>query len=183
MAYLQIFGEQEEIALAGRDLSAVASCWKRASWASAVFARLHTHGRLQLATAPNLARLASSHHDPSLRFIFQLAANNYTSPVNIPDKSTTSTQSWTPTRQAQEDGGSHNVSETRARLRTLQRVCRLDISRVLTTNAVLLADIISTVEFDSTGNYLATGDKGGRVVLFERNEMVKLGPAALECPC
>lgn len=34
------------------------------------------------------------------------------------------------------------------------------------------ADIISTVEFDSTGNYLATGDKGGRVVLFERNESV-----------
>ncbi|KAG7093678.1 Protein phosphatase PP2A regulatory subunit B [Marasmius oreades] len=35
------------------------------------------------------------------------------------------------------------------------------------------ADIISTVEFDSTGNYLATGDKGGRVVLFERNEAKK----------
>lgn len=34
------------------------------------------------------------------------------------------------------------------------------------------ADIISTVEFDQTGNYLATGDKGGRVVLFERNETV-----------
>ncbi|KAG0076813.1 protein phosphatase 2A regulatory subunit cdc55 [Linnemannia elongata] len=32
------------------------------------------------------------------------------------------------------------------------------------------ADIISTVEFDHTGDYLATGDKGGRVVLFERNE-------------
>lgn len=31
------------------------------------------------------------------------------------------------------------------------------------------ADIISTVEFDSTGTFLATGDKGGRVVLFERN--------------
>ena len=30
------------------------------------------------------------------------------------------------------------------------------------------ADIISTVEFDSTGDYLATGDKGGRVVMFER---------------
>jgi serine/threonine-protein phosphatase 2A regulatory subunit B len=30
------------------------------------------------------------------------------------------------------------------------------------------ADIISTVEFDHTGRYLATGDKGGRVVLFER---------------
>jgi hypothetical protein len=36
------------------------------------------------------------------------------------------------------------------------------------------ADIISTVEFDQTGNYLATGDKGGRVVLFERNETVSL---------
>jgi hypothetical protein len=35
-----------------------------------------------------------------------------------------------------------------------------------------IADIISTVEFDHTGNYLATGDKGGRVVLFERNETV-----------
>ena len=36
-----------------------------------------------------------------------------------------------------------------------------------------VADVISTVEFDSTGNYLATGDKGGRVVLFERNEQVR----------
>jgi hypothetical protein len=35
-----------------------------------------------------------------------------------------------------------------------------------------IADIISTVEFDHTGDYLATGDKGGRVVLFERNEQV-----------
>ncbi|KAI8876552.1 protein phosphatase 2A regulatory subunit PR55 [Backusella circina FSU 941] len=32
------------------------------------------------------------------------------------------------------------------------------------------ADIISSVEFDHTGDYLATGDKGGRVVLFERND-------------
>ncbi|EMR11638.1 protein phosphatase PP2A regulatory subunit B [Pneumocystis murina B123] len=35
------------------------------------------------------------------------------------------------------------------------------------------ADIISTVEFDHTGDYLATGDKGGRVVLFERNHTKK----------
>ncbi|KAG1451849.1 hypothetical protein G6F46_010027 [Rhizopus delemar] len=35
------------------------------------------------------------------------------------------------------------------------------------------ADIISAVEFDHTGDYLATGDKGGRVVLFERNENKK----------
>lgn len=31
------------------------------------------------------------------------------------------------------------------------------------------ADLITAVEFDYTGNYLATGDKGGRVVLFERS--------------
>lgn len=36
------------------------------------------------------------------------------------------------------------------------------------------ADIISAVEFDHTGDYLATGDKGGRVVLFERNESVSM---------
>lgn len=42
-----------------------------------------------------------------------------------------------------------------------------------------VADIISTVEFDHTGNYLATGDKGGRVVLFERNETVSSWPRRL----
>ena len=31
------------------------------------------------------------------------------------------------------------------------------------------ADIITASEFDHTGDYLATGDRGGRVVLFERN--------------
>ncbi|RLV95672.1 Protein phosphatase PP2A regulatory subunit B [Spathaspora sp. JA1] len=35
------------------------------------------------------------------------------------------------------------------------------------------ADIISTVEFDHTGDFLGTGDKGGRVVLFERNQSKK----------
>ena len=30
------------------------------------------------------------------------------------------------------------------------------------------ADIISAVEFDHSGQHLATGDRGGRVVLFER---------------
>uniref|UniRef100_A0ABI7ZBU5 Protein phosphatase 2 regulatory subunit Balpha n=1 Tax=Felis catus TaxID=9685 RepID=A0ABI7ZBU5_FELCA len=30
------------------------------------------------------------------------------------------------------------------------------------------ADIISTVEFNHTGELLATGDKGGRVVIFQR---------------
>lgn len=40
-------------------------------------------------------------------------------------------------------------------------------------SSVRTADIISTVEFDHTGDYLATGDKGGRVVLFERNDSVR----------
>jgi hypothetical protein len=44
------------------------------------------------------------------------------------------------------------------------------------------ADIISTVEFDHTGNYLATGDKGGRVVLFERNETVRPGFTLFSAP-
>lgn len=32
------------------------------------------------------------------------------------------------------------------------------------------ADIISAVEFDQTGNFLAIGDRGGRVVILERNK-------------
>lgn len=44
------------------------------------------------------------------------------------------------------------------------------------------ADIISAVEFDSSGNYLATGDKGGRVVLFERNDMVCPAPFVAHLP-
>jgi serine/threonine-protein phosphatase 2A regulatory subunit B len=31
------------------------------------------------------------------------------------------------------------------------------------------ADVISCVEFDGTGDFLATGDKGGRLVIFQRN--------------
>jgi hypothetical protein len=45
------------------------------------------------------------------------------------------------------------------------------------------ADIISTVEFDHTGNYLATGDKGGRVVLFERNETVRCPKSPIPTKC
>jgi hypothetical protein len=50
--------------------------------------------------------------------------------------------------------------------------CRRPVALERDANYFSLADIISTVEFDHTGNYLATGDKGGRVVLFERNETV-----------
>uniref|UniRef100_UPI001EAF4887 serine/threonine-protein phosphatase 2A 55 kDa regulatory subunit B gamma isoform-like n=1 Tax=Oncorhynchus gorbuscha TaxID=8017 RepID=UPI001EAF4887 len=34
------------------------------------------------------------------------------------------------------------------------------------------ADVISTVEFNHTGDLLATGDKGGRVVVFQRETVV-----------
>ncbi len=35
------------------------------------------------------------------------------------------------------------------------------------------ADIISTVEFNHSGELLATGDKGGRVVIFQQETEVK----------
>ena len=34
------------------------------------------------------------------------------------------------------------------------------------------ADIISTVEFNHDGELLATGDKGGRIVIFQRENAV-----------
>ncbi|KAK8931296.1 Serine/threonine protein phosphatase 2A 55 kDa regulatory subunit B beta isoform [Platanthera zijinensis] len=36
-------------------------------------------------------------------------------------------------------------------------------------------DIISAIEFDKSGDHLATGDKGGRVVLFERTDVKEHG--------
>ncbi|KAL2493199.1 Serine/threonine protein phosphatase 2A 55 kDa regulatory subunit B beta [Abeliophyllum distichum] len=36
-------------------------------------------------------------------------------------------------------------------------------------------DIISAIEFDKTGDHLATGDRGGRVVLFERSDAKERG--------
>jgi hypothetical protein len=35
---------------------------------------------------------------------------------------------------------------------------------------LLTVDIISAIEFDKSGEHLATGDRGGRVVLFERTD-------------
>jgi hypothetical protein len=47
---------------------------------------------------------------------------------------------------------------------------------------VFAADLLSAMDFDETGNYLATGDRGGRVVVFQRSngDSVRLAPA---CPC
>lgn len=45
----------------------------------------------------------------------------------------------------------------------------------------LIADIISAVEFDRTGDFLATGDRGGRVVLFERNKQASAANCLRRC--
>ncbi len=42
------------------------------------------------------------------------------------------------------------------------------------------ADILSAVEFDETGDYLATGDKGGRIVIFERAQPNKASGVSRE---
>ncbi len=44
------------------------------------------------------------------------------------------------------------------------------------------ADVLSAIEFDSTGNYLATGDKGGRIVVFERAGTSKVGLGVASLP-
>ena len=44
----------------------------------------------------------------------------------------------------------------------------------------LAVDIISAIEFDKSGDHLATGDRGGRVVLFERTDTKDV--CLLECP-
>ena len=38
---------------------------------------------------------------------------------------------------------------------------------------VLLIDVVTSMDFDSSGGYLAVGDHGGRVILFRRNTNVK----------
>ncbi|XP_041271507.1 serine/threonine-protein phosphatase 2A 55 kDa regulatory subunit B delta isoform [Onychostruthus taczanowskii] len=45
-------------------------------------------------------------------------------------------------------------------------------------SVLFTADIISTVEFNYTGDLLATGDKGGRVVIFQREQETKSRPLA-----
>nr|GMD33756.1 serine/threonine protein phosphatase 2A 55 kDa regulatory subunit B beta isoform-like isoform X3 [Ipomoea batatas] len=40
-------------------------------------------------------------------------------------------------------------------------------------------DIISAIEFDKTGDHLATGDRGGRVVLFERTDTKEYDPFSM----
>ncbi len=50
-------------------------------------------------------------------------------------------------------------------------VCVYFFSLIILTD-FFVADVISTVEFNQTGDLLATGDKGGRVVIFQRETEV-----------
>ncbi|KVI05876.1 Protein phosphatase 2A, regulatory subunit PR55 [Cynara cardunculus var. scolymus] len=49
----------------------------------------------------------------------------------------------------------------------------LTLSEIFTT--CVTVDIISAIEFDKSGDHLATGDRGGRVVLFERTDTKENG--------
>ncbi|KAG8141335.1 putative Serine-threonine-protein [Naja naja] len=50
----------------------------------------------------------------------------------------------------------------------------LNISALMAAGGFDQADIISTVEFNHSGELLATGDKGGRVVIFQQEQENKL---------
>jgi len=45
---------------------------------------------------------------------------------------------------------------------------------VMCMSCMFAADIISCVEFNADGELLATGDKGGRVVIFQRDQLVNI---------
>lgn len=45
----------------------------------------------------------------------------------------------------------------------------------------IAADVISCVEFNRDGDLLATGDKGGRIVIFQRDQVVSAFFALEEC--
>lgn len=46
---------------------------------------------------------------------------------------------------------------------------------------IFTVDIISAIEFDGTGDHLATGDRGGRVVLFERTDTRDVSLLFVDC--
>ncbi len=39
------------------------------------------------------------------------------------------------------------------------------------SQSVTDSDVLTSVAFDKTGDYLAVGDKGGRVIIFRHNEL------------
>jgi hypothetical protein len=47
---------------------------------------------------------------------------------------------------------------------------------------LIAADLISTIEFNENGELLAVGDKGGRIVIFQREQQVS-AVESLHCTC
>lgn len=52
----------------------------------------------------------------------------------------------------------------------LDEICEIPIFFASNVVFHFAVDIISAIEFDKSGDHLATGDRGGRVVLFERTD-------------
>ena len=52
--------------------------------------------------------------------------------------------------------------------------CFSQVKGAIETEEITEADIISCVEYNNTGDLLATGDKGGRVVIFQRDRAAKV---------
>ncbi|KAJ3470379.1 hypothetical protein MRS44_000478 [Fusarium solani] len=129
--------------------------------------------RLRFIFTSSLAR----HSHSSLGSYLALPRSSSATPPNPRPRCS---PKWLIAKRTRPRGSSRSALVTRAMLKTSPKVCHLlaphnpalDLD-VLTAVPPAPADIISTVEFDHTGNYLATGDKGGRVVLFERNETKK----------
>lgn len=51
-------------------------------------------------------------------------------------------------------------------------MCCIETVYIYKVYIFIAADIISCVEFNHDGDLLATGDKGGRVVIFQRDPIV-----------
>ncbi|KAJ7395003.1 hypothetical protein BTVI_159031 [Pitangus sulphuratus] len=77
-----------------------------------------------------------------------------------------------------EDGNKHNLKtkgNTTVPLTVLAAIVHVENPCSPGSKSVT-ADIISTVEFNYSGDLLATGDKGGRVVIFQREQESKSRP-------
>ena len=68
----------------------------------------------------------------------------------------------------------NEITDGNTRFLSLSRLFLLLFPAVQTYH--ILADTISTIQFSSTGDFIATGDKGGRVVILQRDHSVVLHP-------
>lgn len=80
-------------------------------------------------------------------------------------------QRWRITAQKPPKRPLNSPNASGTRMITLRSMMVLMILFFQTFN-LSLADIISAIAFDKTGDFLASGDRAGRVVLFEKNHSV-----------